>query len=124
MGEDKMKLRSMLMLIFVVPVVYFSGREIHRFNQINNSVGEVDSSASVVKDLLNAYREYSLACWADSVWIDHMTLALTCDISRGSKKIWHPELNNIWVSEAWVHPEPSFVGFMNFVRDKIEGERQ
>ena len=148
-----MKLRSMLILILVVPVVYFSMREIHRFNEkysremseakqnltstgfpttqtqsdISNPFGEVDSSASVVKDLLNAYREYSVACWADSVWIDEWTLGFTCDTSRTSKKIWHPQLkpwDHIWVSETWIHPEPSFVGFMNFLREKIEGERQ
>ncbi len=148
-----MKLRSMLILIFVVPLVYFSGREIHRFNEkysremseakqtltsggfstthtqsdIKNPFAEVDSSASVVKDLLNAYREYSVACWADSVWVNEWILGFTCDTSRTSKKIWHPELQTwdyIWVTEAWIHPEPSFVGFMNFVRDKIEGERQ
>lgn len=57
-----------------------------------------------IVELLELYKEYEAECWNDSSFVGYWDFAWVGD--------------STWVTETWVHKEPKFGGFMQYLKEQ------
>ena len=91
---------------------------------INTSTGSIKIIPDAINILLTVYDEYKAECYADSTLIKTV-VSQAPDVEPDSTGLYDYSkvltVNAVYQTETkWVHREPTFQGYIEFLRKKVE----